>query len=35
MSRRQLLSFLSTAILAFFALIPDTNALGGLQPPLN
>ena len=35
MSRRQLLSFLSTVILAFFALIPDANALGGPQPPLN
>ena len=35
MSRRQLLSFLSVVILAFFALIPDANALGGSQPPLN
>ncbi|NCQ83298.1 MAG: peroxiredoxin [Microcystis aeruginosa W13-18] len=35
MSRRQLLSFLSAVILAFFALIPDANALGGPQPPLN
>ena len=35
MSRRQLLSFLSVVILAFFALIPDANALGGPQPPLN
>jgi peroxiredoxin Q/BCP len=35
MSRRQLLSFLIAVILAFFALIPDANALGGLQPPLN
>ncbi|MCA2709673.1 MAG: peroxiredoxin [Microcystis sp. M015S2] len=35
MSRRQLLSFLIAVILAFFALIPDANALGGPQPPLN
>ncbi len=35
MSRRQLLSFLSVVILAFFAFIPDANALGGPQPPLN
>ncbi len=35
MSRRQLLSFLIAVILAFFALIPDANALGGSQPPLN
>ncbi|NCQ95782.1 MAG: peroxiredoxin [Microcystis aeruginosa W11-06] len=35
MSRRQLLSFLSAVILAFFAFIPDANALGGPQPPLN
>jgi len=35
MSRRQLLSFLIAVILAFFAFIPDANALGGSQPPLN
>ena len=35
MSRRQLLSFLIAVILAFFAFIPDANALGGPQPPLN
>ncbi|MCA2630107.1 MULTISPECIES: peroxiredoxin [unclassified Microcystis] len=35
MSRRQLLSFVIAVILAFFALIPDANALGGPQPPLN
>ncbi|MDY7049270.1 MAG: peroxiredoxin [Microcystis panniformis WG22] len=35
MSRRQLLSFLIVVILAFFAFIPDANALGGPQPPLN
>jgi peroxiredoxin Q/BCP len=35
MSRRQLLSFLGAIILAFFAFIPDANALGGTQPPLN
>ena len=35
MSRRQLLSFLIAVILAFFALIPDANALCGPQPPLN
>ncbi|NCS42448.1 MAG: peroxiredoxin [Microcystis aeruginosa BS11-05] len=35
MSRRQLLSFLIAVILAFFACIPDANALGGPQPPLN
>ena len=35
MSRRQLFSFLIPVILAFFALIPDANALGGPQPPLN
>lgn len=35
MSRRQLLSFLIVVILAFFACIPDANALGGPQPPLN
>lgn len=35
MSRRQLLSFLIAVILAFFALIPDADALGGPQPPLN
>ncbi|MFO0515194.1 MAG: peroxiredoxin, partial [bacterium] len=28
MSRRQLLSFLIAVILAFFAFIPDANALG-------
>jgi peroxiredoxin Q/BCP len=35
MSRRQLLSFLGAIILAFFAFIPNANALGGPQPPLN
>ena len=35
MSRRQLLSFVIAVILAFFAFIPDANALGGPQPPLN
>ncbi len=35
MSRRQLLSFVIAVILAFFALLPDANALGGPQPPLN
>jgi peroxiredoxin Q/BCP len=35
MSRRQLLSFLTAIILAFFALIPAANALGGPQPPLD
>jgi thioredoxin-dependent peroxiredoxin len=35
MSRRQLLSFLGATILAFFAFIPNANALGGTQPPLN
>jgi peroxiredoxin Q/BCP len=29
------LSFLIAVILAFFAFIPDANALGGPQPPLN
>jgi len=29
------LSFLIAVILAFFAFIPDANALGGSQPPLN
>jgi peroxiredoxin Q/BCP len=35
MSRRQLLSFLGAIILTFFASVPNANALGGTQPPLN